>query len=297
MQEVKYTNPIGRSVTFSPKSKTHIFETIEGIGGIQTVAQTTEPFSLQGAIFYGTRAESREVTLRFHLKGKDLRESYQLREKCMEVLSPMTSKNGALGKLEYKNNAGKWWIPAMVLHAPETGYQRINTYLNQQVVFYCPDPFWRASEIVIERLGFLGGAFKFPLIIPDESEPHPGVIFGKRAYQIELFNAGNSPTPIKFTIRGPAVTPTLIHLELGTRIRVEHELSKSDQMIIDTTPGAKKVIIQFENGEKINAMQYLSYDSEFIQLKNGSNTIKYETGDDTLIGSVDIAYWPRFGGV
>lgn len=297
MQKATYINPRGETITVSPLAPPYIFESISGIDSTDVIASIHTPAQMDGSLYYGLRLEPREVTLNLHVHGNNRRSMYENRFDLMRALGSSLNRSGEMGVLWYENDFGKWWIPAVVQQGPRTNGKRRENYFPVQVIFYCPDPAWRAAEATVDRLAYLSGGFKFPLCIPAVDQQTPGIKFGARGYVTTITNDGDVPAPILLEITGTALTPRIELAKTGEFLKVNRELAIGDLLTINTEQGNKHATITRASGTVEDAMNYIDPASTWIQLQPGANELMYSSGDDTTTATVIIQTYSSFGGV
>src|SRR5690554_3505050 len=118
MQYVRYIDP-KNNVTVVNMTPPFLFHKITGIGAIDAQSVTTEAAGIDGKAFHGLYYADREIKLYIHISGANRRELYKNRERAIKVFSANPAKGGALGRLEYYNDHGGWWIPVSVKRGPD----------------------------------------------------------------------------------------------------------------------------------------------------------------------------------
>ena len=289
MQRVRYINPKGKEVVFS-KAPPFILEKISGIGTDDVQIMKSEPAQLDGSSFNGLYIDAREITLTVNIKGSTRKEMYENKLKLISILSPVLNRDGDMGRLEYTNDFGTWWIPAVVKRGPQ-GSSRIANYLkSDQLVFYCPNPYWRGMISERASMAYLGGGLRFPLRLGQ-------VRFGARGYKTSIWNRGDSPAAMQIEISGPSSQPEILKIRTGEYIRVKRELYEGDILHIDTTPGNPRVTIRRTGGIVETAIGYIDLSSTLFMLDPGENRLQYLSGDDSQTSLISISTTPWFGGV
>lgn len=297
MQTLIYESLNGIITQFSPASGPFVFDSVSGVSGLSSEAQTVQPAGLDGELFFGSLSEAREITLNVHVEGKDLASLYLNRTQLIKSVSSSDNHNGRLGKLRYVNDSGAWWAPAYVYQNPNDRGKRKGLFIPMQIVFRCPDPFWRAELATIDRMAYLSGGFQFVLKIPAVTSAMPGIKFGSKGYKIKLVNNGNQPAPAEIIITGPAKNPTIRNITTGESMRIKRDLQINDVLTINTERGNKQVSILTALGERTDAMGYIDAGSSFFQLQPGTNDLEYLSGNDSTSATVVIKMFDRFGGV
>lgn len=291
MQSVRYINPIYNEVVIGDEPP-FIFHKISGIGPMDAEIIASDPTDLDGAIFNNLVLPAREITITMHIEGKNRADMYANKMRLSALLSPEHNKNGILGRFEYTNDYGTWWIPAAVKRGPQ-GNTRMDDFLvGEQLVWYCPNPYWRGTKYNRARMAYLGGGLRFPLRLGE-------MRFGSYTYQTSLYNFGDRPSHAEINITGPAVQPEIIKVSTGEfiRLRENKELFDGDVLQIDTTPGRIRAAISKADGTKENAIGYIHPKSDYFTLRPGENVMKYASQDDSQTTLIDLATLPWFGGV
>ncbi len=290
-QSLRYINPKNAAVVFCDDPP-FLFNKITGIGQMDAQLMTSEPAGLDGSAFNGLYISPREVTVTMHIEGNKRKGMYEEKMKLSAVMSPELHKNGALGRLEYTNDYGSWWIPAAVKRGPQGASRAGNFLINEQLVFYCPSPYWRGFSYNRVRMAYLGGGLRFPVRFGT-------VKFGAHAYKASLFNLGNQPSPLEISITGPAVAPRITKASTGEYIllREDKALIEGDILYINTTPGDVAVTIKHANGQSEEAIGYINLSSKLFLLDPGENVLQYGSADDTQTSVINMATQPWFGGV
>ncbi len=292
MQKIKYTTPQGKEVVLE-KGPPFVLEKVTGTGVEDATLILSEPAFIDGKVFQGLYMGDREVTATVHIYGKDRKTLYENRQKLMALLSPVLSKDGKMGILEYQNDYIKVWIPAIVKKGPQPTTRTGSYHTSIQIVFYCPDPLWRGMNQQAARIAYVDGGMEFPLEIDNES----GVRFGARGYMGSIYNLGDRLAPAEVLITGPAINPEIRKTTTGEYIRVKRELYSGDTLTINTNPYELQVTITRANGETEGAFGYLDLTSTFFQLEPGENKLQYFSEDDSTASEIIVRAYDRYGGV
>lgn len=291
MQIVKYINPKGQSIEFG-YAPPFVFESITGTDSVAAQIVTSEFPGQNGKTGRQATLSDREITVTFHAQGSDRADMYAQRRNAVAVTSALLFADGTeLGRLEYENASGKWWIPCMI----KTGAKfdkRSGFYNHGKVVFYAPEPFWRGCDTEIDYLAYMGGGLEFPLEIGSS-----GVEFGVRGYRNIMHNLGDSPAPVQISITGPATEPTVIKTGTGEFIRLKKPLAADDTLIISTERQSFNIKILKSSGVTESPYGYLDLLSTPFALDPGTNELEYQSGDDTEMARVVVTCMPYFGGV
>ncbi len=292
MQAVTYQHPDGREIAFR-LSPPYVFEKIEGIHAADTdILSTTSPWH-DGSQFQNLRLMDREISLSFYIEGTSRQDMYEKRLAAQAILTSLPAASGESGRLIYQNDAGQWWIPAIVKQGV-TADARTRNFNHCQAVFWCPDPYWRGMEEQETDLAYTGTGLEFPLDI-DSVE---GVEFGEASWEAVVVNGGSAAAPLQIRIAGPATFPKITKVSTGEYIRVKTKLEEGDVLRINTTRGQANVEIGLPRGDWWkNGFGYLDLGSTLFQLDPGENRIRYESADETEVTQVKIYHYDSYEGV
>lgn len=155
----------------------------------------------------------------------------------------------------------------------------------------CPDPLFTTLG---EQSAVIGTVkkFHFPLIIPK----NVGILMGLRTSSLflNLNNTGDVATGmiIEFTCTSNVKNPKLINVDTQEFIQIDKTIVPGEKIVVSTISG-EKYIRGTLNGVESNYFAYLNYESTWMQLSTGLNTLKYDA-DDNLTGlEVSVSFLPR----
>ena len=112
------------------------------------------------------------------------------------------------------------------------------------------------------------------------------VIFGEIIPANSAFNQGQVEAPVIIRINGACVNPMIRNLTTGEFIGFKDlTMNASDELIIDTTFGQKKVEL---NGQ--NVFNKLDFASTFFNLIKGKNTIDFTDASASNEASIQFIY-------
>jgi hypothetical protein len=287
MEKIIFTNSNGQSIEFG-SGKPYILQSLSGVGGIETeVYMEKSPFQ-DGSTYLDTGLNPRVISLEAAIIGKNDSDLYNKRHRLLNILNPKLGR----GKLTYIYDGGKKEIECMIDASPvfPKGIENKGTAF-QRTMFsiLCPSPFWQDIFYEGHELSYLMGGISFPL--------HLSANFSYRGRRKKLMNKGDVTTPIRIEFYGPASNPSIINETINEFIKVNKELEEDEILIVDTSFGNKKVMIQKGDKTIENAFGYIDLDSSFWQLAVGKNIIRYTSDDDSEKARVKISYKNRYIGV
>lgn len=289
MQRAKFINPMGAAVVFHRGP--YVFEKISGIGAADAAMVTSDPASVDGKAYAGCYTDDREITVTCSIEGATRLAMYKAKQDLIAALAPWMYKDGVLGRFEYTNDNFTTWIPAAVKKGPQGTTRAGNFLKSEQLVFYCPNPYWRGMTYDRAQLAYLGGGLKFPV-------QFGAVRFGAVGYKNSIWSKGDSPSPLEAWITGPAEAPAITKVSTGEYIRLRDSkpLYEGDVLYISTMPGSPSVTITRADGTTEDAIGYIDLTGTFYQLDPGENVMQYTSGDDSQTTRVELATLPWWGG-
>lgn len=126
-------------------------------------------------------------------------------------------------------------------------------------------------------------------------------MFGHRVSNLicNIYNAGDVETGMRIQLKALAtvVNPSVLNIYTHDFIKIMQTLQKGDVLEITTYANNKRVVINKADGTTKNVFNWITLDSEFLQLAVGDNLFRYdaESGLDNL--EMTIYYNPATMGV
>lgn len=155
----------------------------------------------------------------------------------------------------------------------------------------CPDPLFTTLG---EQSAVIGTVkkFHFPLIIPK----NVGILMGLRTSSLflNLNNTGDVATGmiIEFTCTSNVKNPKLINVDTQEFIQIDKTIVPGEKIVVSTISG-EKYIRGTLNGVESNYFAYLNYESTWMQLSTGLNTLKYDADDNVPGLEMSVSFLPR----
>lgn len=155
----------------------------------------------------------------------------------------------------------------------------------------CPDPLFMTLG---EQSAVIGTVkkFHFPLIIPK----NVGILMGLRTSSLflNLNNTGDVATGmiIEFTCTSNVKNPKLINVDTQEFIQIDKTIVPGEKIVVSTISG-EKYIRGTLNGVESNYFAYLNYESTWMQLSTGLNTLKYDADDNVPGLEMSVSFLPR----
>lgn len=289
MEQIIFTNSRNQSITLG-KQRPYFLQFIRGTGTTATDVQMQKAPFQDGMTYTDTLLEPREIILEVVMMANTQEEVFQLRANLSKVFNAKLGE----GVLKYEYDGGVKEVKATVEMPPEYPIGSENKAIGYQravIILTCPSPFWTDDFESGALFSFNIPNFSFPLELTGENELQTD---GTNRFNFQ--NLGDVETPVRIEFSGPALNPVIENETTGEFIKVEKNIQSSETLIIDTSFGNKKVLL--DDGNTItNAFNFIDLNSTFWQLQVGDNEIVYtaDTGIDTA--SVLVQYRNKFVGV
>lgn len=288
MEKLIYTNNDGLSIELS-NLKPFLLESIQGVGGLESVHTMSETPFQNGASYSHSRIQPRTIVIDGAIVGINKENMFKNRQKLIKVFKP-----GKLGSLIYSNNYSSRRINCIVDLAPiwKEKVRRIQKFTIQLLA---PNPFWNDINDYTESVSSWLGAFEFPLELTND------LIFGYRENNLikNIINKGDIECGFTAKLKALAKisNPKIIHIESERYISLNVDLYAGDTLIINTGFGCNDIYIERVNGVVEDAYIYTDIESEFFWLNVGDNLIKYEIEGNEDMVELLISYDAHYLGL
>ena len=250
---------------------------------------TSDSNLIDGVIYQGSKMSSRNIVLTI----RDKENHKDNRELLYRLFKPNSK-----GVLRYYENDDIKKINYYVESVDVTG-----NYSSRQatVSLICTDPFFYDNEETIKYLAEWHGNFEFEHQFISNKEEIGYRSLVKNLNIQNLTPRNDIGLNIEITSIGTAKNLKITHNEQNKTISIgtdekEFNMMAGDVVNIITEKGNKNIILTREN-VVTNINNYLSEDSEFIQLGVGDNHIGYDASEGVSNLSFKIAYTFKYNGV
>lgn len=283
------TNEDGMSCKFGSSFSPFLLTTVDGIYKVENNITISNSNLIDGGIFQGSNITSRNIVLT--VRDKDNHKDN--REFLYRLFKPNSE-----GVLRYFENDDVKRINYYVESIDVTG-----VYSSRQatISLMCADPFFYDNEETVEYLAEWRGSFEFEHQFTSSKEE-----IGYRSLVKSLNIQNLTPRDdvglnIEITSVGAAKNLKITNVEQNKTISIGTDekpfnMVAGDIVNIVTEKGNKNVTLTRE-GVTIGINNYLSEDSEFIQLGVGNNHIGYDASEGVSNLSFKIAYTFKYNGV
>lgn len=290
-RKITCTNEDSVRVVFTDQFNPWLLENCEGIYESKNNVSTSENTMTDGNTLQGSTAQMRNIILT--LRDRPEADHQANRSLLYSLFKPKSD-----GTFLYEENGISRQITYQVESVEIDSVKRSR---RATISLLCPDPFFvDLKDISVQMAGWVSG-FEFQHLFLPEGEEF-GYRVGERLKTIANESAADH-IGITITIEasGPASNPAITHVEQGESIEVGTsgnplELQTGDKLIITTHTNNKHVYLE-RSGSREEINEYLSEDSEFLQLMHGANTFGYSADSGENYLTVTISFRYRYLGV
>ena len=289
MRYITCTNEDNISCKFGLSFAPFLLTAVDGIYKVQSNITTSDSKLIDGSLYQGSNIAPRNIVLTI----RDKENHKDNREFLYRLFKPKTK-----GTLRYFENDDVKRINYYVESTDVTG-----DYNSRQatVSLICTDPFFYDDEETVEYLAEWHGNFEFEHQFTSNKEE-----IGYRSLVKSLNIQNLTPRDdiglnIEISSIGDVKNVKIAHVEQNKTISIgtsekPFNMVSGDVIIINTEKGNKNVTLN-RVGTTTGINNYLSEDSEFIQLGVGDNHIGYDAEEGVSNLSLKITFTYKYNGV
>ena len=288
-RHMMFINDTGITIDFTQRWGDFVLQNIDGIYGYDATVSTTDNTVVDGSTYLGSVLPKRNIVVTLVDKENHRDHRFDL----YALFKPKTT-----GRFVYIEDEISKQINCYVesIEVTSTGVARIAT-----ISLICPDPYFEDMNDTWLVMAGWQPMFEFKHEFQFGGEPLGIRIANQMRKVINTSASDNIGIQIVISAIGEVTNPSIFHVEQGKHLIVGTDskplqMVMGDQLIITTMTNNKHVWF-IHNGEQINANTYLTEDSEFFQLNQGSNAIGFDadSGRDYMV--VDMYYRFKYLGV
>lgn len=268
--KITFTNSRGQSCDLTTWSSDFILTGIpNGLGEVVATFQTQKAPYQAGSTLTGISIGERSIELEVLIRGDGKDDISKKRMELSKVFDPLSGIGTLMYQIDevtrYKINCVADAFPSY----PTGKGVRSEVAQRASVSLTAHDPYWLDEYLKETSLYGFDDAFDFPHTFP--------VSFNAEGPSQTIYNTGHVDVPFIARLSGPNATPTLKNLTTGEFVKVNYPLEVSQTLVINTTPGNKKVYTVDNLGKTKNVIGFMDPDSVFFQLQIGENELAYNT--------------------
>lgn len=285
-RKITCRNEDGIEIVLTDAFSPFLLENCEGIYEFRNNVSTSANTMTDGSTYQGSVTSMRNIVLT--LRDKPNADHMKNRELLYNVFKPKSP-----GTFSYEENDTKRSVDYYVESVYVTSEERAR---RATISLLCPDPYFvEPYDISVQMAGWTA-LWEWQHEFVDGGEEF-GSRIQERIKEIEnLSAADNIGLTIEIDAAGPVTNPSIYHVEQSEYIQIGTsghplELVSGDKVIITTGTNNKHVYL-VSGGVESEINEYLSEDSEFIQLMHGINTFGYaaDSGDANMIVTISFRY-------
>lgn len=281
---IKCTNSDGIWMKFTERDMIpFILKSVDGIYDAINNVHVSENTMIDGAQYQGSTVKYRNIVITLKDDGNYPEDRNMLNQ---------LFKDGEKGTLEFSEDGkNQRVIDYYVEYMKSTGKFDVRYHT---ISLICPDPFFYDPTDTSVYMASWVSNFEFEF--EDEDD---GFEFGYQSAEriqniVNDYAENNIGMTIRISCSGPVINPSIIRVESDTHISVGStakplETEVGDIITITTATGNKHVYLT-RGGVTTEINEYLTEDSEFIQLMRGNNNIGYEADSGEEYMTVEISY-------
>lgn len=278
----------GTEVWFDYDFDPFFLYSLEGATRVQNNVITSENNVIDGSTYQGSTTRERNIVITGQMR-ENYRENREWLYKAFRPKSKGTLKffeNGETRVTEY--------------YVEEIEIDDSGVVRNIVISLICPGAFfWAESDIHVDMASWE------PLLEFDEEDGHEFLEEGEEFGRFVAEQIKEIPHDSETDFTGMTITfraddtvknPALYHMEQDEFIRVNITMRAGDTITV-TTQSKNKHAWLVRGGVKTKINGDLDEDSEYIQLVNGENTLRYDADEGLDYLTVSIEYRELFLGV
>lgn len=285
-RKITCTNEDGIKIDLTDEFSPFLLEACEGIYENRNNVSTSANTMTDGSTYQGSVTSMRNIILT--LRDKPDADHMMNRNLLYNVFKPKSP-----GTFVYTEGDTQRSIEYYVESVYVSGQERSR---RATVSLLCPDPFFVAPYDITVQMAGWNALWEWPHEFVDGGEEF-GSRIKERIKEIEnLSAADNIGLTIEIDAAGPVTNPSISQVEQAESIKVGTlakplNMVSSDKVIITTGTNNKHVYL-VSGGLQTEINEYLSEDSEFLQLMHGTNTFGYaaDSGEENMIVTISFRY-------
>ena len=289
-REITCINEDGVAIVLKDRFSPWELQSCEGLYESNSPITTLSDTMSDGSVYQGSKLSQRNIVLT--LRDRPTGNHMTNRSLLYTVFKPK-----AVGTLIYTGDK----VSRVINYYVEKIYiDAVKSSRMATISLICPDPYFYDPVENVVSMGGWDPLFEFSHEFTSEGEE-----FGSRNQellkQIVNTNVDDIGITVVLTASGAVVNPVIYHVEQGIHIAVGTDdkpftLNAGEKLIITTHENNKHILLA-SNNVVTEVNEYLSEDSDFIQLQYGVNTFGYSAtaGADYL--TIEIAYRYQYLGV
>lgn len=250
-----------------------LFEGGIDLGSVETKHNTFSYTSQIGEYITGTILGKRNISISGWIIGKSEQEIFSKKDTLSKTINPFN---------DLRIQFGEYGIDCRA----ETNVSFSKSYKENNdrmckflIKLLCPFPLFNKNSDISYTLVEERGAFRMPWVITDKTI----LSWVEASTLTDVVNEGPIPVGVRIvlTAKGVVNNPTIILVETQEKAKLNKVMT--DGETIEISSQKERYVIGTINGVTENYLDYLDYDSTWLQLKPGENRIAIKTYNDSGI--------------
>ena len=286
--QIKYINKYKDSIVIDSKPSSLRLYDLEGRCGLSNDISISKTTYIDGVNINSTSLSYRELTIVGKIISNDKVEIENIKRKLIRTFTVKDK-----GTLYFKSNdtSEEYCIDTIVSNAPVFNQESFNV-VDFIIELVAPNPYWRSQREARLEIAQTKGNFRFPLNLPTIKGKKESSLF------VNFNNIGDvdSGMRIEFYAKEEVLNPSLFDVSTRQFIKINKLMAKDERIVINTNHGEKN-IISIVGGVETKILQYLDFESSFLQLSRGDNLLRYGADSGVEFIVCDLYYSPKYLGV
>lgn len=276
MYEFYVQNEYGQMLKLSEKIQEYSIISIEGLAPPNAQIYEMKNSQKDGNIDNGASLDDRVIVVTFAINGP-------AEDNRLELYKYFIIKR--MHRLFFKNGRRNVYIDGRMESFSIGLFEEKEI---AQATFRCSDPYFKDFVEIDADLSVIQKLFEFPFMI-EEPIPFSEIRIGDGQLLINYGDVETGMTIKMYAVRGTVINPAIYHVETGEIIKLNTVMQEGDEIDICTVY-MKKKIIRIRDGVETNLIDSFTYDSEWLQLQPGGNTmiVNAEVGAMNLDVYIDV---------
>lgn len=259
------------------------------LGQVEGTAHTFKFIDQIGETVYNTTLGTRQIQISGWVASWDEDEVRRLKNKLNRFINPKHQI-----EMQVKGMKISFYPRVSVRYSPT--YAENNEVISKFLITgYCPYPLFTDIDEHVVLVAYTDAKFKFPLIIPAAT----GILMGVRqpTLIVTVENLGDVEVGyiIEFRAYGTVKNPSLIDIGTQKSIKLIKTMTYGEVITIDTREGNRHISGKANpTDEATNYFKYRTFDSSWLSLQQGINSLRYNADENVSALEVTIRFFPGY---
>jgi len=268
MFECKIENTKNNVLTLTQNESEFQVYDVQGLNPPKAQINVSRVAGIDGTKFNSSKLDERNIVLYIKLRG-------DIEANRLYLYSFFPTKEWC--KFYYKNGSRDVYIEGYVESVEVTSFTNNEI---MQVSILCPNPYFKAMNIIIDDISKALALFKFPFSINYNQPIAFSSIDTTKITEVDNQGEVDSGLIAEVEVLGSVSSIQIKNTQTGETFTVRHPLLKNDKVIINTNIGEKSIKL-IRNGIETNIFASIVKTSTLLQLRTGKNFFSYLVNGST----------------